>query len=204
MPTLEKDFLTLNLRLQHLEECVLRTSDSKNVKAFDLETALEENPSSLLTRVEELEEKLRKELSQKKYLVDFLQKFESLKDLLEVNQLELERNLLTPAAKTEIILGSENELSKLANTLSDIESLEKFINPPAFQNVNQFEPTLKALGKVHIEQTELIEQLNSRVTNMLDVYNNTVNTLSEIFISWDSLLSVLEAKVSSLERMKAM
>ncbi|ORX91642.1 hypothetical protein K493DRAFT_317140 [Basidiobolus meristosporus CBS 931.73] len=204
MPTLEKDILALNLRLKHLEDCVLRSPESRNVKAFDLETALEENPNSLLARVEELEEKLRKELAQKKYLADFLQKFNSLKEFLEVNPLDFEKSLLTPAAKTEIILGSEAELSRLSNTLSDIEGLEKFINPPAFQNAKQFEPTLKTLSKVHLEQSELLEQLNSRVTNMLDVYNNTVNTLSEIFLSWDSLLSALEAKVSTLERMKSM
>lgn len=83
-------------------------------------------------------------------------------------------------------------------------------------------PDLSAAEVLHAEQSKLLAEITRKITIAMENYNGLVsvygltlrsqsnimmvkiqcNTLSEIFISWDDILSTVEAHVSALERQR--
>ncbi|CAJ0638427.1 15644_t:CDS:10 [Entrophospora sp. SA101] len=124
---------------------------------------------------------------------------DSLKSFLEIS-LAMERVILTPEAKAEIIVSSAEELEQVADNLKQIDELQSVIDAPEFKGLDRYLPEITPIEGKHIDQAARTNQVSARMTQLLDRYNGIVNTLSEIFISWDSILSTIDTNITEIER----
>nr|CAG8532315.1 303_t:CDS:10 [Entrophospora candida] len=114
--------------------------------------------------------------------------------------LAMERVILTPEAKAEIIVSSAEELEQVAENLKQIDELQSVIDAPEFKGLDKYLPEITPIEGKHIDQAARTNQVSARMTQLLDRYNGIVNTLSEIFISWDSILSTIDTNITEIER----
>ncbi|KAF9281039.1 hypothetical protein BGZ68_006869 [Mortierella alpina] len=111
-----------------------------------------------------------------------------------------DRELLTLQAKTELILAAQEELQKLAEESKEIQNLQRCAEIGGLKNVESQYPVLSQLETVHIEQCQESNKISDKMNKLTDDYNSLINTLSEVFLSWDALLTAAEIKVSEVER----
>ncbi|SAM06855.1 hypothetical protein [Absidia glauca] len=136
-----------------------------------------------------------------KSLQDFADKYDPYAKLLNpVNSTyDMERELLQPETKLELVLTAYEDLERLANEVKQIKSLEHVVTGADFEAVEKLAPQLTPLELAHGEQARLLANLTARISQAMDNYNGTINTLSEIFIAWDDILSTMEQRVGQLE-----
>ncbi|KAF9184361.1 hypothetical protein BGZ51_003382 [Haplosporangium sp. Z 767] len=113
-----------------------------------------------------------------------------------------DRELLTLQSKLELILAAQEELQKLAEESKDIQNLQRCAEIGGLKNVESQYPILARLETIHIEQCQESNTISDKMNKLTDDYNGLINTLSEVFLSWDALLSAAELKVSEVERTK--
>ncbi|KAF9952529.1 hypothetical protein BGZ72_006152 [Mortierella alpina] len=153
-------------------------------------------PGSLSRRIQNIETNLWAAAKERKPTEEFLLKFPSL------NGSHSDRELLTLQAKTELILAAQEELQKLAEESKEIQSLQRCAEIGGLKNVESQYPVLSQLETVHIEQCQESNKISDRMNKLTDDYNSLINTLSEVFLSWDALLTAAEIKVSEVERLR--
>ncbi|KAJ1971172.1 hypothetical protein H4R34_005827, partial [Dimargaris verticillata] len=134
------------------------------------------------------------------FIPEFLQKFDSLKHLLRQDSIELESQRLPLESKLEILLASAADIENVCHQLRELDSMKQHINPPELQSVVDHAGDLETLASVHQRQCDKFQTLSSRLIQLIDHYNSAVNAISEVFLTWDSTLSMLETKVTALEK----
>ncbi|CAG8774469.1 7166_t:CDS:2, partial [Racocetra persica] len=126
-----------------------------------------------------------------------------IRDEADDSALAMERVILTPEAKAEIVCSSAEELKLVAENLGQIKDLQESIDAPEFKGLDKLFPQVTPIETSHVDQVARADEASAHITFLLDKYNIFVNILSEIFISWDHILSTLDAHISALERAKA-
>ncbi|KAJ1976771.1 hypothetical protein H4R35_002564 [Dimargaris xerosporica] len=134
------------------------------------------------------------------FIPEFLQKFDALKPLLRQDSIELESQCLPLESKLEIILASATDIENVCHQLRELDSLKQHINPPELQSVVDQAGDLEALASVHQRQYDEFQTLSSHLVQLIDHYNSAVNAISEVFLTWDSTMTMLETKVAALEK----
>ncbi|KAF9902570.1 hypothetical protein EC991_004781 [Linnemannia zychae] len=161
----------------------------------------DETPAgSLSRRVQKIETRLWAAAKERKPTEEFLQKYESSNLITLPNGSHSDKELLTLLAKTELILAAQEELLKLSEESKDIQSLQRCAEIGGLKNVESQYPVLSKLETIHIEQCQESNKVSDRVNTLTDDYNSLINTLSEVFLSWDALLTAAELKVSEVEK----
>ncbi|CAB4394402.1 unnamed protein product [Rhizophagus irregularis] len=161
---------------------------------------------SLLKRVDEIKKEFNtiiRERDGADGLKSFLEIYDQVSECVSPfkdSALAMERVILTPEAKAEIISSSSEELKLVAENLKLIDELQPIIEAQEFKDLEKFLPKLTPIETVHIDQAAKANETSARTTCLLEKYNGIVNTLSELFISWDNILSTIEANVSAIER----
>ncbi|KAF9147312.1 hypothetical protein BG015_011087, partial [Linnemannia schmuckeri] len=151
---------------------------------------------SLSRRIQKIETRLWAAAKERKPTEEFLQKYEASNLITLPNGSHSDRELLTLLAKTELILAAQDELLKLSEESKDIQSLQRCAEIGGLKNVESQYPVLSKLETIHIEQCQESNKVSDRVNKLTDDYNGLINTLSEVFLSWDALLTAAELKVS--------
>ncbi|KAF9131252.1 hypothetical protein BGW39_002035 [Mortierella sp. 14UC] len=161
----------------------------------------DETPAgSLSRRVQKIETRLWAAAKERKPTEEFLQKYESSNLITPPNGSHSDKELLTLLAKTELILAAQEELLKLSEESKDIQSLQRCAEIGGLKNVESQYPVLSKLETIHIEQCQESNKVSDRMNKLTDDYNGLINTLSEVFLSWDALLTAAELKVSEVEK----
>ncbi|KAK3834011.1 MAG: hypothetical protein J3R72DRAFT_452797 [Linnemannia gamsii] len=161
----------------------------------------EQGPAgSLSRRVQKIETRLWAAAKERKPTEEFLQKYETSNLITPPNGSHSDRELLTLLAKTELILAAQEELQKLSEDSKDIQSLQRCAEIGGLKNVESQYPVLSKLETIHIEQCQESNIVSDRMNKLTDDYNGLINTLSEVFLSWDALLTAAELKVSEVEK----
>ncbi|KAF9544102.1 hypothetical protein EC957_012397 [Mortierella hygrophila] len=155
---------------------------------------------SLSRRIQKIETTLWAAAKERKPTEEFLQKYEASNLITPANGSHSDRELLTLLAKTELILAAQDELLKLSEESKDIQSLQRCAEIGGLKNVESQYPVLSKLETIHIEQCQESNIVSDRVNKLTDDYNGLINTLSEVFLSWDALLTAAELKVSEVEK----
>ncbi|KAF9142358.1 hypothetical protein BGX30_002787 [Mortierella sp. GBA39] len=155
---------------------------------------------SLSRRIQKIETTLWAAAKERKPTEEFLQKYEASNLITPANGSHSDRELLTLLAKTELILAAQDELLKLSEDSKDIQSLQRCAEIGGLKNVESQYPVLSKLETIHIEQCQESNIVSDRVNKLTDDYNGLINTLSEVFLSWDALLTAAELKVSEVEK----
>ncbi|KAK3831412.1 MAG: hypothetical protein JOS17DRAFT_144718 [Linnemannia elongata] len=155
---------------------------------------------SLSRRIQKIETRLWAAAKERKPTEEFLQKYEASNLITPANGSHSDRELLTLLAKTELILAAQEELLKLSEESKDIQNLQRCAEIGGLKNVESQYPILSKLETIHIEQCQESNIVSDRVNKLTDDYNGLINTLSEVFLSWDALLTAAELKVSEVEK----
>ncbi|ORX62241.1 hypothetical protein DM01DRAFT_1075226 [Hesseltinella vesiculosa] len=185
------DTYGFDTRLRHLERIVAGESSSNLV----------DPPTSLLQQSQTLNKALQTLYKNNTFLQDFEQKYEPYHILLNPAQstLEMERELLQPETKLELVMATYDDMDQLARTLQQVKELEHVVNSKDYQSVEQLGSELAPLEVQHGEQATQLAETTNRICTAMDQYNKTIHTLSEIFIAWDDLLSNMEQQISVIE-----
>ncbi|CAO3571299.1 unnamed protein product [Mortierella alpina] len=157
-------------------------------------------PGSLSRRIQNIETNLWAAAKERKPTEEFLLKYEASNLVPSLNGSHSDRELLTLQAKAELILAAQEELHKLAEESKEIQNLQRCAEIGGLKNVESQYPVLSQLETVHIEQCQESNKISDRMNKLTDDYNSLINTLSEVFLSWDALLTAAEIKVSEVER----
>ncbi|KAF9094781.1 hypothetical protein BGX29_009365 [Mortierella sp. GBA35] len=155
---------------------------------------------SLSRRVQKIETSLWSAARERKPTEEFLQKYEASNLITPPHGSHSDRELLTFLAKTELILAAQDELQNLAEESKDIQSLQRCAEIGGLKNVEPQYPVLSKLETIHIEQCQESNKVSDKMNKLTDDYNSLINTLSEVFLSWDALLTAAELKVSEVEK----
>ncbi|KAG0203871.1 hypothetical protein BGX28_003971 [Mortierella sp. GBA30] len=155
---------------------------------------------SLSRRIQKIETSLWAAAKERKPTEEFLLKYEASNLIPCQNGSHSDRELLTLQAKTELILAAQEELQKLSEESKDIQSLQRCAEIGGLKNVESQYPILSKLETIHIEQSQESNKISDKMNKLTDDYNGLINTLSEVFLSWDALLTAAELKVSEVER----
>lgn len=194
---------TLEFRVHHMEKSIFGY-DTRSNKVLAYERLKEQ--LTLLKRVDEIKKEFNAIIRDgADGLKSFLEIYDQVSDLVSPfkdSALAMERTILTPEAKAEIISSSAEELEIVAENLKQIDELQGVIDSPEFKGLDKLFPQITPIETKNIEQVAKTNEVSDRVTYLMDRYNDTINTLSEIFISWDHILSTLDTNVSALERAK--
>ncbi|KAF9206134.1 hypothetical protein BGZ49_002961 [Haplosporangium sp. Z 27] len=159
-------------------------------------------PGSLSRRIQQIETSLWTVVKERKPIDEFLQKYESSKLIGSPYGSHSDRELLSLQAKTELILAARNDLEDLAEESKEIQSLQRCAEIGGLKNVESHYPVLSKLETIHIEQLQEVNKISDKAYKLTDDYNSLINTLSEVFLSWDALLTAAELKVSEVERLR--
>ncbi|KAF9349495.1 Dynactin subunit 3 [Mortierella sp. AD094] len=160
-------------------------------------------PGSLSRRIQQVEATLWTAVKERKPIDEFLQKYESSKLINNPYGSHSDRELLSLQAKTELILAAQEDLQKLAEESKEIQSLQRCAEIGGLKSVESHYPELSKLETIHIEQFQEANKISDRANKLTDDYNGLINTLSEVFLSWDALLTAAELKVSEAERLRS-
>uniref|UniRef100_A0A1D1ZC04 Dynactin subunit 3 n=1 Tax=Anthurium amnicola TaxID=1678845 RepID=A0A1D1ZC04_9ARAE len=181
----------------HLEKSVWGYDPSGNKMKKDYNQQL-----SLLSKIEEIKRQLNNVVRDREGLKPFLEQYDLVAHLVSpfADNIALERQILTPEAKAEMISASSEELERVASSLKEIGELQSFIDAPEFRGLEKLFPLITPIESAHIDQAAKSNEVSTRITQLLDRYNRIVNTLSEIFIAWDHMLTTIDVHISALER----
>ncbi|KAG0301243.1 hypothetical protein BGZ98_008529 [Dissophora globulifera] len=160
-------------------------------------------PGSLSRRVQKIETSLRAVVKERKPMDEFLQKCESFKLISSPYSSHSDRELLSLQAKMELILAAQDDLQKLAEEAKEIQSLEQCAEIGGLKNVESQYPALSKLETIHIDQFKEANKVSDRTNKLTDDYNTLINTLSEVFLSWDALLAAAEHRLTEVERARS-
>ncbi|KAI7856826.1 hypothetical protein BDC45DRAFT_566887 [Circinella umbellata] len=181
-------------RLRHLEYILAgQTNIPRNTK------------TSTTKRIDELKKELYTLYKTNKPIKEFMERYDTHVKLLDPadSTLAMERELLTTDTKLELLLAASDDLEKFAAQVRQVKSLEHVVSGSEYDALDTLGPQLSPLEAKHAEQAKQLDDITKRISQSMDSYNGIVNTLSEIFISWDDILSTMETHVTALERQRA-
>ncbi|GAA5896672.1 hypothetical protein JCM6882_005756 [Rhodosporidiobolus microsporus] len=109
---------------------------------------------------------------------------------------------VTPQAKVSLILEAENEIRTLERELREIQVLDErgVVGAGKLGDHEPLKPLLAELRQAATPIAASYASLETRTTSLLHQYNNYISTLSELFVSWNDVLSEAEDALSKLEK----
>ncbi|GJJ73810.1 hypothetical protein EMPS_06168 [Entomortierella parvispora] len=174
-----------------------RTTDSSR---HGQHASSQHTPGSLSRRIKNIESRLWAAAKERKPTEEFLLKYEASNLISSPHASHSDREFLTLLAKSDLILAAKDDLQKLAEESKEIQGLQRCAEIGGLLNVESQYPVLSKLETVHIEQCQDANKISDRVNKLTDDYNGLISTLSEVFLSWDALLTAAESKVSEVEK----
>lgn len=182
-------------RLRHLEYIIIGQQQGQLPKG---------TKENVLKRIESLKKELDSIYRNNKLIKDFADKYDGHSKLLNPNTstFSLEREILAPDVKQELLLAAQEDLEKFASEVKQVKAMEHVVTKSEFDVIDRLGPELAPLEVIHAEQLTQLNKTTEDISVLLDRYNKTINTLSEIFISWDNILISMEVHVAALERQK--
>ncbi|GAA6036978.1 hypothetical protein JCM8097_005488 [Rhodosporidiobolus ruineniae] len=111
---------------------------------------------------------------------------------------------LTPQAKVNLILEAENEIRTLERELREIAVLDErgAVGAGKLGDHEALKPELGDTRRAAAPIATSYASLEARTTNLLQQYNDYISTLSELFVSWNDIVSEAEDAVTRLEKQK--
>ncbi|GAB5588803.1 hypothetical protein Unana1_03703 [Umbelopsis nana] len=194
------DDLGFDARIWRLEQLLVDSQGKEAPKGDDAQHSV-----ALRSRIAKLQNELDNCLADDKSLRDFVEKYEKHDKILNpvATQFAVEQELLDATTKKELVLAASEDLDAFANQLKQIKALEHVLESSDIAAVDTLVTELRPLESKHRLQSQELTQTSKNLSQLMENYNGIVNTVSEIFISWDQMLTTLETQVSISERGKA-
>ncbi|KAF9006172.1 hypothetical protein BDQ17DRAFT_1389735 [Cyathus striatus] len=186
--------LALELRLRWLEAIVLGVKQDAKAKAREVEHL--RHGETLVRLVEDLQRRLNA----------IVEGNEGLKKFMDHSH----DQYLTPAFALSGILPEpptfitemEPDIRAADRDMREIEILEKkgITEAGRLTDYEVLQPRLSKLLDAHHEDLELATALEKRIASLVDRHATYVDTLSELFVTWDDTVTEAEHKVMIIER----
>ncbi|GAA5954383.1 hypothetical protein JCM3765_004443 [Sporobolomyces pararoseus] len=194
-------YLALDLRLRFIESLISPDSRSSSKSSTSI---------SLARRVSHVEAQLKQALESggsTDAIRRFVQNYDSNCPLLSVAPLPVNlpnSNEMSVEAKVALVLEAENEIKILERDLREIETLNQrgVVEAGKLSEHEALKGPLEQLTEATKPVAETYSSLEDRTTVLLQQYNDYITELSELFISWNDLISEAEATVTKLEKQK--
>lgn len=112
---------------------------------------------------------------------------------------------LSAHAKVALILESEGEIRQLERDLRELDTLDQrgVVGAGSLAAHESLKPSLLALKENTTPLSSSHASLEKRTNDLLAHYNEYIGTLSEIFVSWNDVVSSAEQAVSKLEKARS-
>ncbi|CAG8765626.1 22442_t:CDS:2 [Cetraspora pellucida] len=169
---------TLEFRVHHLEKSIFGFDTiSKRVLAH---------------------EKLKEQLTLLKRVDEIKKEFNTIiRDEADDSALAMERVVLTPEAKAEIVCSSAEELELVAENLGQIKDLQESIDAPEFKGLDKLFPQVTPIETSHVDQVARADEASTRITSLLDKYNifvSFINNWVPLNLLNSSILSLIKTR----------
>ncbi|BGP13615.1 hypothetical protein JCM10213_007791 [Rhodosporidiobolus nylandii] len=209
--------LSLSLRLRFLEQLLRPTSSPAH-------TSPAPSAVPLARRIGQVQEQLRTALGGaagsggqgsagagggSEAVRRFVQNYDLNAPLLSVAPVPFdagaEGEATSPKAKVALILEAEQEIRQLEKELRGIAVVDErgVVGAGKLGEHESLKPTLAALRTSTQPVSSAYSSLEARTTALLQQYNDYISTLSELFVTWNDVLSEAEDAVTKLEREQA-
>ncbi|GAA5833822.1 hypothetical protein JCM11251_005975 [Rhodosporidiobolus azoricus] len=109
---------------------------------------------------------------------------------------------ISPQAKVHLVLEAEHEIRSLERDLREIQVLDErsVVGAGKLGEHETLKPRLTALRQSAAPIASSYASLETRTTALLQQYNDYISTLSELFVSWNDVLSEAEDVLTKVER----
>ncbi|KAI9062598.1 hypothetical protein FKP32DRAFT_1573461 [Trametes sanguinea] len=204
--------LSLELRLRWLETLLFGAKHDaleQVAKAATKGEKLREG-DTLVRRAEELQRRLDGVIQSSDGLKRFMERYDQYAHML-TPQFALSGSLPTNPPTYENMSSSELE-AFLSEMESDIRAAERDLleisaleskgvtGAGKLADYEALQPRLEALTKAQDEDLRMAADLEKRIALLMDRYATNVDTLSELFVSWDEAIRDAEDEVLKMER----
>ncbi|BGP22581.1 hypothetical protein Rt10032_c08g3451 [Rhodotorula toruloides] len=194
--------LSIELRLRFLESLVDPSSSPSPRPAS--------STVPLARRVSQVEAQLKRALDQSgggtEALKRFVQNYDANSPLLTIAPVPTapDSTEVLPQAKVAVILEAEQEIRTLERELREIGVLYErgVVESGKLGEHERLKPLLAETRTAAAPVSASNALLEQRTTTLLQRYNNYISTLSELFVSWNDIMSEMEDTVTKLEKEK--
>ncbi|KAI0730948.1 hypothetical protein C8Q76DRAFT_766437 [Earliella scabrosa] len=200
--------LSLELRLRWLETLLLGAKhDEHGAKPVPKVDKLKDG-ETLTRRAEDLQRRLDAVAQSNDALKRFMDRYEQYAHML-TPAFALSGTLNPPTyenmSSTELdafLTEMEPDIRAAERDLREISALEGkgVTGAGKLGDYEALQPRLEALLKAHDEDLRMAADLEKRIALLMDHYATNVDTLSELFVSWDETIRDAEDEVDTLEK----
>ncbi|EIW58464.1 uncharacterized protein TRAVEDRAFT_167980 [Trametes versicolor FP-101664 SS1] len=204
--------LSLELRLRWLETLLFGAKHDAPEQAAKAGAKVEKlkDGDTLARRAESLQRRLDSVVQNSDGLKRFVDRYEQYAHLL-TPQFALSGTLsmnpptydnMSPS-ELEAFLGEmESDIRSAERDLREISALEAkgVTGAGKLGDYEALQPRLEALLKAHDEDLQTAADLERRIALLMDRYATNVDTLSELFVSWDQSVRDTEEEVHKMEK----
>ncbi|KAI9597363.1 hypothetical protein BDF19DRAFT_434832 [Syncephalis fuscata] len=203
-----------------------QTSNQEDMDAEPTEETSPVDPAtkSLMDRLTAVREAIESQLSHRQVIKDLWDHYETCRPLIihSINaktgttgttgvpiedtedkaddKLQFERAVLSIDARAHLLAETADEWIRTVSLLEEASEKQANINSVEFQQVSKFTPRLKTVSATNTVLIEQSKKLDAKLGQLLTEYNDTIHTLSQLFLHWNQMLDDLDARVSLAER----
>ncbi|KAI0741374.1 hypothetical protein C8Q80DRAFT_132354 [Daedaleopsis nitida] len=202
--------LSLELRLRWLETLLLGAKHDELASKPGAKVDKLKDGETLARRAEDLQRRLDGIAQSNDALKRFMDRYEqyahmltpafALSGSLPVNPPTYEH--MTPSELDAFLAEMEPDIRSAERDLREISALESkgVTGAGKLGDYEALQPRLEALLKAHDEDLHAAADLERRIALLMDRYATNVDTLSELFVSWDETIRDAEEEVDRLEK----
>mmetsp|Transcript_6291 Transcript_6291/g.17669 ORF Transcript_6291/g.17669 Transcript_6291/m.17669 type:complete len:197 (+) Transcript_6291:36-626(+) len=154
----------------------------------------EPSKASLAGCVAKLASKVDAVFKQEKQLVEFEKSMDSMEEWLQSEHASASHVVLHRNAKRNYVVQHAEQLQDFAKSLSEVESLRQYINPPYMQELPKHSEQLRKIDGKSVVTMGCAMKLHEQVAQISEEYHKTIVALNSQLLKWDSALSSKEAK----------
>eukprot|EP00914_Ancora_sagittata_P025413 GHVO01050470.1.p1 GENE.GHVO01050470.1~~GHVO01050470.1.p1 ORF type:complete len:215 (+),score=32.74 GHVO01050470.1:46-645(+) len=118
-------------------------------------------------------------------LLQFEQKYNSLKQCLESEHLLVSSTLLSLDAKRMYIMEKEDFMRTRADQLKEFEELRQYANPENLRSTSTFEERLNTIETNGHKVSEAVIQLQTDIVVLANKYNTAMNSVCALLQRWE-------------------
>ncbi|GAA5978569.1 hypothetical protein JCM10908_004408 [Rhodotorula pacifica] len=153
---------------------------------------------------EQLRSSIEKQGNGSDAINSFVANYDANAPLLSVGSLpnEADSEGLTAEAKATLILEAEHEIRTLEKDLRELQVLneQNVVDAGRLPDHEQLKESLAQTRTAAVPLSHKYSDLEARTTVLLQRYNHYISTMSELFVSWDDLLTEAETALTRMEK----
>lgn len=196
--------MSLELRLRWLEALLVGV----NVKTSYSDSVKKGKKMTLFKRAEELQKQMEGIANANEGLKKFMDRYDTYAPYLTpsfaLSGITPQTPFLTSSELDALLSEMELDIRSAGRDLQEIEELEKrgVMGAEKLRDCERLRGRLEALVNRHEEDLEKTKELEDKIARLLERHATKVDSLSELFVSWNDVITEGEDKAGKAEREK--